>query len=197
MKMKVLQNITTTPSLIQENLTDDVAVNVTYHEVQGQQKVECLDTSFTDATQTRQSESVYNAILKHDNAIYPKFTNDPARSNLEPTDQTCLSQNASNHNEINSQTGLEKESGTVPDKDNIITIESSNDEREMTVCLKSECQGLGYSQTIPNSPESLSQANHGISIKTVYIPVNKNGCRFTDQLWQMSCNSSVVNHAKI
>ena len=30
----------------------------TCHEVQGQQKVECLDTSFTAATQTRQSESM-------------------------------------------------------------------------------------------------------------------------------------------
>ena len=40
----------------------------------------------------------------------------------------------------------------------------------MTACLKSECQGLGYSYTIPNSPESLSQANHGISnVKKEYI----------------------------
>ena len=65
--------------VIQENLTDDVAVNVTCHEVQGQQKVECLDTSFTAATQTRQSEGVYSANLKHDNAIYPKVTNQSPR----------------------------------------------------------------------------------------------------------------------
>ena len=54
--MKVLQN--------QENLTDDVTVNVICHKVQGQ----CLDTPLTDATQTRQGESVYNASLRHDNA---------------------------------------------------------------------------------------------------------------------------------
>ena len=65
--------------VIQENLTDDVTVNVICHEVQGQHKVECLDTSFTAATQTRQSESVYNASLKHDNAIYPKVTNQSPR----------------------------------------------------------------------------------------------------------------------
>ena len=56
-----------------------------------------------------------------------KATNDPACSSLEPTDQTCLSQNASNHDEIHSQTELKEESGAVPDKDNIITIESSDD----------------------------------------------------------------------
>ena len=60
-------------------------------------------------------------------------------------DQTCLSQSAANYDEIHSQTGLKEESGTTPDKDNIITIKSN------------------YSQTIPNSYKSLSQANHEIS----------------------------------
>ena len=60
--------------------------------------MECLDTSFTAATQTRQSESVYNASLRHDNArkekpgdldlsqtLISSSNIDPAPSNLEPT----------------------------------------------------------------------------------------------------------------
>ena len=45
-----------------------------------------------------------------------KVNNDPAFPSLEPKYQTCLSQSAANYDE----------SGTVPAKDNIITIKSDN-----------------------------------------------------------------------
>ena len=75
--------------------------------------IPCVETS------QKESETYQTKCLK--------VTNDPAQSSLKPTDQTCLPTDTRNHGEIDSQTGLEKESGTVPEKDNIITIDSSDD----------------------------------------------------------------------
>jgi len=63
-----------------------------------------------------------------------------------------------------SQTGLDIESGTPPDREN---IESSDNEREMITCLKSECQGLNHNHATQNNPESMNYEHHEISNKVL------------------------------
>ena len=151
------------------NLTDAVT---TCRRVQGQN----LDTpanfrqepGYPDLDQTL----ISNGCEKCEN----QARHDPGFPSLEPKSQTCLSRNTANYDEI-------------PEKDTIITLDSSDNKKESvisqcveTVCLKtqtnvkSECQGLDYRQTIPNGPETLSQVNENLETQekdeNIPLPVN-------------------------